>query len=87
MRSVLRRRPPYTIGTCTVNVRGAVVRVPALLLTSVRTFTTFPTANGPSAFPLADVLDWAGLGGAALLLGLDYWRRRGREAAPAAQRP
>ena len=45
--------PPYTIGSPIVIVLGAALRVPLLLLISVITFTTFPTANGPSAFPLA----------------------------------
>ena len=41
------------MGASIVIVRGATVRVPALLLTSVITFTTCPTVNGPMALPLA----------------------------------
>ena len=43
----------------------------------------------PNAFPAADMLDWIGLGGAALLVGFDYMRSRSARrliAAPAAER-
>ncbi len=37
----------YPTGSWMVMVRGAVVRVPELLLTSVITRTTWPTVKGP----------------------------------------
>src|SRR5438093_34384 len=51
-RAVTAHASHYTIGSPMVIVLGALVRVPALLRTEVRTFTAWPAVNGPNAFPL-----------------------------------
>jgi len=45
--------PLYKIGSSIVIVRGALVLVPALLLTFVRTVSSVPTSSGPTALSLA----------------------------------
>ncbi len=43
----------YVIGGSMVMVRGALLRVPELFVTSVITRTTCPTVKGPTTFPSA----------------------------------